>query len=182
MGISGVSLEMSGIFADFALAEENMDERFGLVGEEAVDEEFLLDLASFFEWHFCGGFNGFDGSNRSKQTALLLGSRFTRGGKDRRIVRRVSELFVALTRLGSGLAGDFACKLNRSGEEIAFDDAVDDAELQRFVRFHRIAAHAHFDGFCHASKPRNRWVPAAPGIRPSFTSGWPTWALETATR
>ena len=125
-----------------------------MVGEEAVDEESLLDLAAFFKRHFCGGFDGFDGSNRSEKTALLLGSRFTRGGKDRRIVRCVSELFVALARFRGRFRGELAGKGNCSGEEIAFDDAVDDAEFQRFVSFDRIAGHAHFNGFRHAGKPR----------------------------
>ena len=45
----------------------------------------------------------------------------------------VAELFVALARFGRGLSGDFAGKRNGAGEKIAFDDAVDDAELQRVL-------------------------------------------------
>ena len=48
-------------FCDFALAEENMDQGFGLIGEEAVDEKFLLELAAFFERQLGGGFDGIDG-------------------------------------------------------------------------------------------------------------------------
>ena len=69
---SGVSFGMSGILRDFALGEENMNERFGLLGEEAIEEEFLLGLAAFFEGQFCGSFQRFDGGNRREQTALFL--------------------------------------------------------------------------------------------------------------
>ncbi len=136
-----------GNFADFALAEENVDERFGLVGEEALDEKFLFDLAAFVEGQFCGGFDGVDGGDGREQAALFFGDGFARGGKDRRVVGGVAEFFVALARFGSGLGGDFAGKGDRAGEKIAFDDAVDDAELQSVRGFDGIAGGAHFDGF-----------------------------------
>ena len=131
-----------------------MNERFRLLGKQAVDEKFLLHLAAFFEWHFRSGFHGTDGGNGSDQPALLFSSRLARGRKDLHVVRHVSELFIALTRLGSTLASDLAGKRNRSGKEIIFDEAVDDAELQRLLRFDRVAARTHFDGSCDAGEPR----------------------------
>jgi len=49
-----------------------MNERFRLLGKQAVHEKFLLNLAAIFEWHFRSGFHGTDGGNGSEQTALLL--------------------------------------------------------------------------------------------------------------
>jgi hypothetical protein len=60
----------------------------------------------------------------------------------------VAEFFVVLARLRCGFGSDFVGKRDCAGEKIAFDDAVNDAELQGFHGFYRIAGGAHLDGFC----------------------------------
>ena len=145
--------------ADFTLAEENVDERFRLFGKEALDKVFLLGLAALCKWHFCGGFHGVNGGSRGEQTALFPSSRFARGGKDQGVVHCISEFFIAFARPGSRFIRDLACKCNRSGEKITFDDAVDDAEFQRFFGFDRIAAHTHLNGFGDPREPRKALRP-----------------------
>src|ERR1700683_4464296 len=104
----------AGNLADFALAEKDVDERFRLFGEQALDEKFLFGLAAFLERHFGGDLDGIDSGNWSEQTALFLGHRFPRGGKDRRVVRGISKFSVSLPGFGGRLTCNFARKCNCS--------------------------------------------------------------------
>ena len=70
-----------------------------------------------------------------------------------RVFRHIAKLFVALTGLGSGPADNLARKCGRSGEQIAFDDSVNNAVLQRVLCSNRIAGGAHFDGLRHPCEP-----------------------------
>ena len=118
-----------------------------MVGEEALGEERLFDLAAFGERQFSGGFDGGDGGDGSEEAALFFGDGLARGGKYRRVVGCVAKLFVALASFGCGLGGDFAGKGDCAGEKLAFDDAIDDAALQSFRGLYGIAGGAHFYGF-----------------------------------
>jgi len=132
------------------------------LGKQAVDEKFLLKLAAFFEWHLRRGFHGTDGGNRREQTALFFSSCLSRGRKDSHVVGHVSELFIALTRLGGGPSGDLAGKRNRSGEEIAFDEAVDDAEFSASSALTGLPL-VHIDGFATPASLGRRCVPRRAG-------------------
>ena len=74
-------------------------------------------------------FDGGDRGDGREQAALFLGDRLARGRKNGSIVGGGAEFFVALARFGSGLGGDFACECDCAGQKIAFDDAINDAEL-----------------------------------------------------
>ncbi len=130
-------------FGDFAFAEEDMDQRFGLIGEETFHEEPLLFRAALFKWHLGGGFHGVDGSNGRHQSALLFADIFTRGGKDGGILFRLAEFFIALARFGGGLSGNFTRKGHRALEQIALNHAINQAELRAFFGGNRFAVHAH---------------------------------------
>ena len=49
-----------GNLRDLTLAEEYVNERFGLVGKKAFGEEPGLCLAAFLKWHSGRGFDGID--------------------------------------------------------------------------------------------------------------------------
>ena len=160
-----------GNFADFAFAEKNVNQGFGLIGEEALDEKFLFELAAFGEGQCGGGFDGGDGGDGREQAALLFGDSFARGGKNWSVVGGSAEFFVALARFGSGLRGDFAGECDCAGQQIAFDDAINDAELQSFRGFYRISGSAHFDGFCDACQTRKTLRAGCAGNDPEFYFG-----------
>ena len=130
-------------FGDFAFTEEDMDQGFGLVGEETFHEEPLLFRAALFKWQLRGGFHGVDGSNGRHQPALLFADIFTRGGKDGGVLFRLAEFFIALARFGGGLSGNFTRKGHRALEQIALNHAIDQAQLRAFFGRDRLAVHAH---------------------------------------
>ena len=71
---------------------------------------------------------------------------------------------------------------DRVGDELAFDQPVDQAAIERLLGADRIAGRAHFERLLHPATRGSRCVPPAPGSRPSFTSGVPSFADGTATR
>ena len=71
-----------GDFGYFAIAEENVDHGFGLIGEEAIHEKFALGFAAFFEGLLGGGFYGFDGGLRGHHAALFFSGGVAGGGED----------------------------------------------------------------------------------------------------
>ena len=67
-----------------------------------------------------------------------------------------TELVVQLARLAEGAAfiRHFARKRHGAGEQIAFDHAIDQAQLQRLGRADRLAGNAQIDGRGHSHQAR----------------------------
>ena len=86
--------------------------------------------------------------------ALLLGGSSPARRKRSCVLRGPPEFLVALAGFWRGLIGHFTRKRNRSGEEIALDDSIDDAEFQGFLGFNRVPAHTHLDRLRDAGEPR----------------------------
>ena len=146
-GIVGVSLRHARNFRDFAFGKENVNEGFGLVGEEALGEEALLFGYTFGEWELGGGFDRVDCSERSGHAAVFLASGFAGGREDCGVFFRRAEFVVALACLADGLGGNFFREGHRPVQQIAVDQPIDDSSLQRVARFDRSAIDAHLDCF-----------------------------------
>jgi len=131
-----------------------MNERFRLLGKQAVDEKFLLKLAAFFEWHLRRGFHGTDGGNRREQTALFFSSCLSRDEK----IRTLSATFPSFSSrsrvLGAGLPA--------TSQANAIAPARRSPSMRRSTMPNFSASSAltglplvqHFDGFCDAGEPR----------------------------
>ena len=134
-----------GDLGHFAFAEEDVDERLRLVGVEAVDEQPGLDLASLLERQSGGGFDGVDGGQRSDQVALLLARGVAGRGEDRRVLFGSTQFLVALARFGSWLCGDLAGESHGAVQQVAVDQLIHDAGLQRVGCLDWIAVGAHLN-------------------------------------
>ncbi len=53
-----------------------------MIGEEAVDEKFVLEFAAFREWKFCCAFDGVDGGLGSFESTRLFGGYIAGGSED----------------------------------------------------------------------------------------------------
>ena len=78
-----------GNLCHFALAEENVDERLGLVGIQTLDEQLGLHLAAFFERKVGGRFHRVNGGERRDQAPLFLADAVAGSREDGRVVRGV---------------------------------------------------------------------------------------------
>ena len=67
-------------------------------------------------------------------------------------------------------------------QQVAVDDLVEDPGGLRLRRRDRLAVGAHLDASATPASRGSRCVPPAPGMMPSSTSGWPTFASFAATR
>ena len=143
-----------GNFGDFAFAEENMNEGFRLIGEEAIHEELALEFAAFVERELCGGFDGIDGGEWREHAALFFTRVFACCRKDWSVLIGRAELVAALSRFANGLVRDFASKCNCAGSRSPSIETVNDPKLLCFRSFDRIAIRAHFDRFGSACEPR----------------------------
>ena len=167
----------------FTLAEENVNQSLGLVGEEAFDEEFLLLLAALLERQFCRSFHRI---NR-RQGAI----------NPRCFVRAVSRAAAKIGAFSSSRSQLFVCVL------ASWAQALPQSRAQKQPRpqanrlrstgrqFRASTRPAPSPVFLRRTSPQpsrhppsrgKRCVPAAPGIMPSFTSGCPTCASGAATR
>ena len=133
-----------------------MDQRLGLIREEALGEKFSFQFAAFRKRQFCRSFHGIDGRQRRHQAALLLAGIFTRRRKDSRVLFRRAKLVIAFPCLWGGLAGDLARKIDRARQQVTFDQSIDDSVLQRLFGFDGIPFGAHFNGLSDSGKP---WQP-----------------------
>src|SRR6202166_3564207 len=119
----------------FTLAEERMNEGLGLIREKALAEQFLFHLASRFKREPGGGFNRIDGRKWSYHAALFGASLFARGSEDRCVVLGHAE-FVCLapfTSFAHWFPCDVACKSYGAGQQIAFEQTIDEAVFQGFL-------------------------------------------------
>ena len=141
---------------DGALGEEDVDQGFRLVGIQALFEELAFLLAAFVEGEFGGGLHGVDGLERRDQAASALRDRVASCRDGCGVGGRVSQLVAEVARLSRWAAAGrhFAGKGNRAGQQIAVDDAIDNAELGGLGRTDRLAAGAHFGRFGDAGQPR----------------------------
>jgi len=103
---------------------------------ENGSHESFCSPAAFFEWHFRSGFHGTDGERERADRACFLAAVSPRTKRSGTVVRTFPT-FIALTRLGSNLPATRG-ERNRSGKEIIFDEAVDDANFA-LLRFDRVA-------------------------------------------
>ena len=102
-----------------------------------------------------GGFDGFDGGERGHHAALFFSGGVACGCEDgRRFVRACRVFRCGRAFCGAGFPAISRAKAIAPCEKIAFDQAIDDAELQRFFGFDGTAAGAHFDCFGDACETR----------------------------
>ena len=110
-------------------------------------------------------------------------ARFARGRKDGGIFGGSAEFFVTVSRFGMGLMGDFGAKAIAPARRSPSMMSVNDAEFAALrSALMGLPAGTHFDGFGDAGETRKTLRASAPGMMPSFTSGWPTCAVGMATR
>ena len=103
-----------------------------------------------------------------------------------------SALRVPIGKRGASIAraarrGPGGDQLERIGEAfaahvVALAEPVDQAEVEGLAGIDRPAAEHQVECVLHAIRRGARWVPPAPGIRPSETSGRPSFAPATASR
>ena len=155
-----------------------MDQRFGLIGEQALLEQLATRARdAFVEGKLSGRFHGVDGGERRDQIALPLAGGIAGGGENGRDSICASPSFRSNRGCG-GAADRPSSRANAMapGQQIAIDDLIDDAGLQG-VRGADGIAGAHIStAFWIPARRGRRCVPAAPGMMPSFTSGCPTCA------
>ena len=100
----------------FALAEEDVNQRLRLIGEQTFDEKFFLLLAALVERQFRCGFHGVNRGERCDQPALFRARHFASSREYRRILFRRTELFVALAGFRRRLACDFPREFKSTGQ------------------------------------------------------------------
>ena len=166
-----------------ALAEENMDERLRLIGEKAFGEKFRFGLATFFE--------------RTVRSPASTASIAASGAFSPRCFLRAASRAAAKIAAFSAAVPSFSLARAFSARACRrFRAQRDSARRAGLPRSNDRSARARQP---HARRPAclrrtsrllwrrptrrgRRCVPAAPGIIPSFTSGWPTCAVGDATR
>ena len=143
-----------GNLCHLALPEKDVDERFGLIGEETFRKESPLHLATFFEGKFGCRFHRFNGGKWRFQTPLLVPDTLAGSRDDCRVLLGRTQFLDAFARSWYWFSSDFAGKGHRTGKQIAFDQAVDDTELEGFCCGNRFAVGTHFKRLGDAGKPR----------------------------
>ena len=136
----------AGDLGGFALGEEGVALRLGLVARHQLEETFALLLQPFVERQVDRGAHRIGRGERRFQPARLLGQRGDRVGEDRDVGLGGRELGVVVAQLAQRalLRQHLAGKGFAAGGR-TFDDFLDQAVLQRFRRADRIAADDHLD-------------------------------------
>ena len=137
-----------GDFANLALAEEQVNERLRLIGEEAIVEQLSARFCSLLRtgaW-FQPRLRQWRRAERSGRAAFCGSSR----GPLRKWPRwpTASPSFsCALAGLRGRLSGNFASESNRTRQQVSIAEPVNDPKLQCLLGADRGAFSAHRDGF-----------------------------------
>ena len=144
-----------GNLGHLALAEEDVDQRLRLIGEQALLEQFGFARQAFVERQPGGGFHRIDGRLRSHQLRCVL--RAASRGRCETAGSQLVPSFRADRALRRGRCPTFDLR-ERDGacQQIACHDLVDDAVLKRVRGADRIAA-------ARTSRPLSRPRPTAAG-------------------
>ncbi len=138
----------------FAVAEKDVDQRFGLVGEQAFLEQFGFALDAFVERKLGGGFHSVNGSLRRHQIARFLAGGIPGESENRSIRLFVAQLPVQIAR-AAGRCADFGAReCHRALQQIAVHNLIHDAGFESGRGAHRIARGAHFHRFRDTGQPR----------------------------
>ncbi len=140
-----------------------MNERLGLVGEQALAKELLLELAAFFKRELGGRFNGVNGGQRRQHAALFCPNFLASGGEDRRVLAGRAEFVIAFASFRRRLSRHFPCERDCSGQKIAVDQTIYKPEPQGVLSGNRVAFGAHLDAFGDAHQTRQALRPACAG-------------------
>ena len=126
-------------FRNFALAEENVDQRLGLIGKQAFLEQLGFALDAFVEGQFGGRLHRVDGGQWRHQIARFLRGGIARAAKIGALVCSLPSLpFRSRVRRG-GVPILAPRESQRALQQIAFNNLVDDAAFERVRGADRIA-------------------------------------------
>ena len=107
-------------------------------------EELLLDGDAFVEGKPDSRLDRVDGALRRLEARPFADRPLTHRGEDRGIR---AELLIPVARFRHGSRRHLPRESHGAGQQISFDNAVQDAARQRLLGFHRLTEHAHFERF-----------------------------------
>ena len=141
--------------ADGAFGEEEMNERLRLLGLDALEEQRPLTLAALVERQRRRRFDRVDDLQRRHLVAPGLRRQLPCRREQRRVLVRRAQVLRALAGLADARRhADVARETDRALDEIAVDDAIDQAGGVRVTRLERLAGHAHVEGLLDADQAR----------------------------
>src|SRR5215471_17785605 len=144
-GISGVSFGMSGILATSRSAKKMCMSALAC-GERRHSENNFCSILQPSANGILVGFHSLNRRQRRHHATLFLATVFARGGKNAGILLRRAELVVPFPCFWGRLPFDLLSKGNRTGQKVAVDELIEDAQLQGFFGGDRIAFSTHLDG------------------------------------
>ena len=147
-----------------------MDQRLGLVREEAFAKQLGLLFEALGEWQSRGRLHRLDCLSGSEQLRRTCRYPRPHAGQCSFVGRLLAELVgtVAGPAGRLSLCQHLACESNGFREQIARDDPVDDAALLGLGRVDRVACRAHLRSPEHASQPRQPLGTAGTGNDPEL--------------
>ena len=135
--------------------EEEMNERLGLLGLDALEEQRPLTLAALVERQRSGRFDRVDNLQRRHLLAPGLRRQLACRREQRRVLVRRAQVLRPLAGLADTRGHrHVARKTNRALDEVAVDDAIDQTGGVRITGLERLSGHAHVERFPDADEAR----------------------------
>ena len=137
-----------------ALGEERVNQGFGLLALDALDEELPLAPTAFLEGQRGRGFDRLDRFHGRDLTAADLACEIARGREERGVGVRRPEAILSVARFHSRSPGSHLLReRHRVVRQISVDQRIEESGCQRFRRLDRLARHAELQRLLDTDQP-----------------------------